>query len=206
MGFRHLNYNWVKYTVYILEMEEFNMTTAKEMYKFCCDNDFGEGMNKKWGLKHFSIIEQALSEDEDAILCFIGLHNYVSATKHDNNYAYAVTNKRIIMAQQKMIGQNFQSVAIDKVNDITMKTSMMWGIVTIDAITECFNVGVNKSVAKNINKAIHDALYSVKNEQKEKQIISQSSAADEILKYKNLLDIGAITQEEFDEKKKELLK
>ncbi|MEB2281083.1 SHOCT domain-containing protein [Lysinibacillus xylanilyticus] len=31
------------------------------------------------------------------------------------------------------------------------------------------------------------------------------SAADEILKYKNLLDIGAITQEEFDEKKSELL-
>jgi len=31
------------------------------------------------------------------------------------------------------------------------------------------------------------------------------SAADEILKYKNLLDIGAITQEEFDEKKIELL-
>lgn len=34
---------------------------------------------------------------------------------------------------------------------------------------------------------------------------SQTSSADEILKYKNLLDIGAITQEEFDAKKKELL-
>ena len=32
------------------------------------------------------------------------------------------------------------------------------------------------------------------------------SAADEILKFKNLLDIGAITQDEFDEKKAELLK
>ena len=31
------------------------------------------------------------------------------------------------------------------------------------------------------------------------------SAADEILKFKNLLDIGAITQEEFDTKKKQLL-
>ena len=37
------------------------------------------------------------------------------------------------------------------------------------------------------------------------QPIIQTSAADEILKYKNLLDIGAITQEEFDKKKKELL-
>lgn len=32
-----------------------------------------------------------------------------------------------------------------------------------------------------------------------------SSVADEILKFKQLLDMGAITQEEFDKKKKELL-
>ena len=31
------------------------------------------------------------------------------------------------------------------------------------------------------------------------------STADEILKYKNLLDMGAITKEEFNAKKKELL-
>ena len=35
---------------------------------------------------------------------------------------------------------------------------------------------------------------------------SDFSVADEILKYKNLLDMGAITQEEFDEKKSELLR
>lgn len=34
---------------------------------------------------------------------------------------------------------------------------------------------------------------------------STSSAADEIAKYKSLLDAGAITQEEYDAKKKELL-
>ena len=36
-------------------------------------------------------------------------------------------------------------------------------------------------------------------------IQSTISVADEILKFKNLLDMGAITQEEFDKKKKELL-
>ena len=37
------------------------------------------------------------------------------------------------------------------------------------------------------------------------QAIPQISVADEILKFKNLLDMGAITQDEFDAKKKELL-
>lgn len=36
-------------------------------------------------------------------------------------------------------------------------------------------------------------------------IVKQTSAADEILKYKNLCDQGIITQQEFEAKKKELL-
>ena len=36
-------------------------------------------------------------------------------------------------------------------------------------------------------------------------IINQVSGADELKKYKELLDIGAITQEEFDEKKRQIL-
>lgn len=36
-------------------------------------------------------------------------------------------------------------------------------------------------------------------------IMQQTSAADEIIKFKNLLDMGVITQEEFDAKKKQLL-
>ena len=35
--------------------------------------------------------------------------------------------------------------------------------------------------------------------------ITNTSGADEILKYKQLLDMGVISQEEFDAKKKQLL-
>ena len=37
------------------------------------------------------------------------------------------------------------------------------------------------------------------------QIVQKESSADELIKFKQLLDMGAITQEEFDAKKKELL-
>lgn len=183
------------------------MKTAQEMYQYCIDNGFGEGQNKKWGTKHFSLIEQALGNDEYAIMCFIGLHNYVSMTKHDSNFAYAITNKRIIMAQQKVIGQNFQTVAIDNLNDVTMTTGAVFGTIVIDTIKETFNVGVNKIVAKNINNVIHDVLLSLKEDKKASANTNAptASSADEILKYKNLLDMGAITQDEFDEKKRQLL-
>lgn len=182
------------------------MKTAQEMYQYCIDNGFGEGQNKKWGIKHFSLIEEALGNDEYAIMCFIGLHNYISMSQHDQNYAYAITNKRIIMAQQKLIGQNFQTVAIDNLNDITMTTGMVFGKIIIDTIKETFNVGVNKLVAKNINNVIHDVLLSLKDSKTSVSAnASVESSADEILKYKNLLDMGAITEDEFNEKKRQLL-
>lgn len=37
------------------------------------------------------------------------------------------------------------------------------------------------------------------------QVVNQLSAADELKKFKELLDCGLITQEEFDAKKKQLL-
>lgn len=50
-----------------------------------------------------------------------------------------------------------------------------------------------------------DQITAAVGEQNNQSTPPQASAADEILKYKNLLDMGAITQEEFDAKKKELL-
>ena len=37
------------------------------------------------------------------------------------------------------------------------------------------------------------------------EIVKEASTADELKKYKELLDSGVITQEEFEEKKKQLL-
>lgn len=67
---------------------------------------------------------------------------------------------------------------------------------------------------KNLYKSAQECLSTLQlicNSEKEQQVQEQSyniaaaSSADEILKYKNLLDSGIITQEEFDTKKKQLL-
>ena len=44
-----------------------------------------------------------------------------------------------------------------------------------------------------------------KNGPKQQTVVQEVSAADEIIKFKNLLDMGVISQEEFDAKKKQLL-
>ncbi len=181
------------------------MKTAQEMYKYCKNNKFGTGIIKSWSLKHFSIIQSALSTDENVIMCFMGLHNYKSPGKHDRNFAYAVTNKRIIMAQKKLIGKNFQTIFLDNINDVTFSSSLVYGIITIDTLKEKFNVALDKSQANNINLKIHDVLYELKKEQSSTPKKNPQDTICEIKRYKELLESGIITQKEFELKKKLLL-
>lgn len=69
---------------------------------------------------------------------------------------------------------------------------------------------VYKTVSKSVQNILSKFKIIVDGIEQEKKITNEStssiSVADEIKKFKELLDMGAITQEEFDTKKKELLK
>lgn len=135
------------------------MRTAEEMYDYCIENGYGHGFNKHNSLKHFAVLKANLKPDEEVLFPFIGLHNYQSISKHDNNFAYAVTDRRFLMAQKKVIGQNVQSVRLDYFNDITFSTGIAMGIITIDTIKEQFNIAVNKQDGRNIYDALNDLLF-----------------------------------------------
>jgi hypothetical protein len=186
------------------------MTTADEMASFCDKYGYGKGQSLKWTTKHFQIIADSLSTDEYVIFCFVGLHNYISASKHDSNYAYALTNKRIIAGQQKLVGNHVQSIKLDKLNDITKSRGALLGVLTIDTLNEKVNVAVDKEttdrIARSLNEIIFDLKYEDKNSHNATNASSNISSADEIRKFKQLLDEGIITQEEFESKKKELLR
>lgn len=193
----------------IIEMdpdEENPMRNADGLYQYCVDNNFGQGLNRDWGIKHFSIISQNLMKDEEVKVAFIGLQNYISPSKHNGNSAYAITNKRMISGQKKLIGESFQTISLNNINDITLNTGMIMGVMTVDTIKEKFNVAINKQVAQNIHAKVHEVLDTIKNPQaNNKEVNPNVSVADELKKFKELLDSGILTQEEFDAQKSKLL-
>lgn len=130
------------------------MKTAQEMYAYCLRNKYEYGTSKN-NIKHFTIIEKSLYPDEAAIMCFMALHNYTSIMRHDGIFAYAITNKRIVFAQQKIIGNVVQSVNIDDFNAVTSNIRTIMGIVTIDTSKNTFNIATFKNVAQNISQKIH---------------------------------------------------
>ena len=188
-----------------------NLTTAENLYRFCIDYGYGHGFNESWGIKHFQILIDALMPNEKVLFPFIGLHNYVSMTSHGGYYAYAVTNKRIIMGQKNVIGQSFKSINWENINDITFKSGMALGVVTIDTYKEIFNVAIDKNSAQNVCNRIHKVLEDMKyhngnqNLSGTKAMTNATDPYEELKKMKELLDLGIITKEEFDYKKKELL-
>ncbi len=90
---------------------------------------------------------------------------------------------------------------------ITLKDNASGGTtITVNSSAKVFSLAAGAQQAKNVNKFV-DAFdsYISKYKKTASAVHDGSSAADEILKFKNLLDVGAITQEEFDAKKQQLL-
>ena len=78
-------------------------------------------------------------------------------------------------------------------------------LINVETKKDGFVYKTEYSTAQEILSILEIICNENKNENEEQQQSEIKSVADEILKFKNLLDCGAITQEEFDKKKKELL-
>ena len=113
------------------------------------------------------------------------------------------TNKRIIFLDKGMLfGVNQIEIPLSKVNAVKYKKGLFVGEIEIWDGASMFRV---KSVLKKTLIPFIKAVNNSIEEMKKTQNSPKLSVADEIMKFKRLLDEGAITQEEFDKKKKELL-
>ena len=74
---------------------------------------------------------------------------------------------------------------------------------TQDENTVMLRMGEQTEIGRKIKDYIESRILEASKPQV--AIVQQTSAADEIKKFKELLDIGAITQDEFDAKKKQIL-
>jgi|SRR5690625_342883 len=134
---------------------------------------------------------------------------YATSGFVDNNtWLITCTDKRIIFLDKGMIfGLKQVEIPIEKINSVSHSKGLMFGTITIhhgsahmeikqinkttlNPMIEAFNNEIDKTKDKNNNVTDSDDVTSI---------------ADEISKFKDLLDAGAITEEEYEVKKTELL-
>ena len=127
--------------------------------------------------------------------------------------ALFVTNKRIIYGRKAGFlfgGTIIKAINIDDSTDVTSSDfGLMSGRVVINTKNENCSFEVGKKNASKIFAMISNAIQDVLEKRQATQgaatVIQATSPAEELKKFKELLDMGIITQEEFDAKKKQLL-
>ena len=147
--------------------------------------------------KYFTSIISELKEDEELLF-------FCQAKEGKTDGTFLLTSKRVSFLKIAFLsGVSSVSMSIDKINSISKKKGMLTGELEIwdnsGKVIYSMPSGYLDTIENYINQA-KNIIVSPKT-----TTVNQVSAADEILKFKNLLDQGIITQEEFDKKKKELL-
>ncbi len=155
--------------------------------------------------KAFSEIEKMLRPDEDVLCAFTGS----SAQRKNSSMLLALTNQRLLIGGQikglLKVSYTAQSFNIENINAISQSWSAIGGDLIIDTLGDDIRIGESaRDVVNSIIVDFDTVLQSVKTP-KSGAVIQQASAADELKKFKELLGMGVITQEEFDAKKKQLL-
>lgn len=123
-----------------------------------------------WRLKaHASVIEKHLNPGEDVIFVFAAQKNYSSA-HFFNTYAVALTNKRLLLAQKKLIfGYDFLTITPDMFNDLIVNSDIMWGKVRIDTIKEeVILSNISKKALDEIETQITEYMMSEKKKYKDR--------------------------------------
>ena len=90
-----------------------------------------------WRIKsHSKIIEKHLNPGETVTFSFAAQGDS-SSLEWFNTYAVVLTNKRILLAQKRVIfGYTFLAITPDMFNDLTVYSGLIWGKVYIDTVKE----------------------------------------------------------------------
>ncbi len=156
-----------------------------------------------WGTKkEINELPEILGEDEYVKAITSGIND-------GNTWLIVCTNRRVLMLDKGMLyGLKLIDIPLDRINSVSHSKGLILGKISITdgSTTRTIENVPNNSVgffADTVNKEIE--LYKKAKNIPIKQVVNNNSPADELIKYKQLLDMGVLTQEEFDIKKKELL-
>ena len=86
--------------------------------------------------EHASVVQKHLNPDEKVLYVFCGQKNY-SSWIIINSCVIALTNKRIIIGQKRLLwGYFFTTITPDMYNDLKVRNNLIWSDVEIDTVKE----------------------------------------------------------------------
>lgn len=135
------------------------LRSARELYQYSCDNGFGTGFGKGWGLSNFGLLEKKLEPDEYAFLTFVGLHRFRSMSSHQRNFAYAITDRRILMAQTRSFWRTrFESVPLNAIMNLSFDSDNTVAVMKIMLDADAITIGMSCECANALSARLTELL------------------------------------------------
>lgn len=86
--------------------------------------------------EHAAVVQKHINPDEKLLYAFCGQKNY-SSLMFINSCVIALTNKRIIIGQKRLLwGYFFTAITPDMYNDLKVRNNLIWSDIEIDTIKE----------------------------------------------------------------------
>lgn len=131
------------------------LETAKEMYEYSCSHGFGTGIGRKSGLRNFEYLRTRLEKDEKVFLTFIALHDFRSMSCHKRNFAYALTNQRLVMAQVRFFWRyRFQAIPLNQIRSIGLDYDRSVGVMHIYLENDTLSIGMYSEIARALGEEL----------------------------------------------------
>ena len=164
-------------------------------------------------LDAYRSIEKILLPDEEVKFCFIGTQLQSRNAGILHFPSIAVSDKRILIGGQIKgffkVSYTAQSYDISKINSISESYSAIGGCIVIDTLGDDPQINMpSRELVGVVLPKLNELVMGRKSESTASTVVNniqQVSPAEELKKMKELLDMGIISQEEFDAKKKQLL-
>ena len=190
------------------------MRTLEEIKQFIVENKTGyldanteKEMRKGVYDKSINFLLSMLDNEEEVLfaLTTTGIHSK-SGIVCGGNCVLFITNERIVYGAKDFINADCKFVSLDDCLDVESSTfGIFCGNIKINTKTELIKFDFDKKQVPRVTTLINQRLKELRQSKKEAKTSPQLSGADEIIKYKQLLDAGIISAEEFELKKKQIL-
>ncbi len=140
-------------------LQQEQLRTAEELYAYSCDHNFGTGFGRNWGIQNFRLLEKKLEKNESAFLTFVGLHEFHSMSSHQRNFAYAITNRRILMGQVRTFGRiRFRSVPLNEIENISFDNENSIGVMKLMLSDGAVTIGIGQETAAALSRKLKELL------------------------------------------------
>lgn len=171
-------------------------------YEYCVQNGFlayagYRNLKDATFANHFPVCYEQLQANEQVRGAFCTL---IEKKEFKGEWACIITNSRLILGHQNMLSDKSKSIPFSSISTMNVKKGISWSYLVLTLNSgELFQLRTRHKSAKPIRQLIEQA------QAVPMQVAATTSSADELLKYKELLDAGLISLEEFNAKKQQLL-